>query len=243
MAIFRRAGRPVFPVMRFLLVVPAALLASCDDGTSTHPYYVVEPGTSFSHYQLQCAVNAISDQREAAAEMRQWERCQDDLPRLEALQSELREEWKAAELEKWNSRCANEIGSLRAACERKRDEALADLPDHLRVPPQYSTALERPPINVAEYRWRDVQNESDLQTAAALIVMDEVEARSKLFSNLMPTVPPSTSRPLVQTQREKDLRDVRVMGYCAKWIGRTAPDADRLTEEYLGTSIERCRAP
>ena len=233
-------GRP-FTTACVLVAFSALLVGGCDDSRPRNPYVTVQPDQNFSRYQLQCAVDAIEDQREAHKEMNSWKRCQSSLPRLEELQTKLREEWKIAELEKWNRRCENEISSLRFACEQKRDEALANLPDHLRIPPRYSSTLKPRRTLVTEYQWRQANKKADIQEVAASIVLDEVESRARLASSLFPQLSSESKSHFTRTQEEEDLSDIRNGFSCAVWIGREAPNADLLTEEYLHNEIEKLR--
>lgn len=225
---------------RTFCLIAVIALSACDTAPRQSAYFKVEPGANFSRYQLQCAVNAIEDQRRANSSIQHWERCSSATPRLTALQETLRGEWRSEQRAKWEARCAREIPSLQPVCNDKLQNALSDYPDHLKVPPVYPELRSRP-LDVTEWMYKQAKNESNLQKAASSIVLDRVEADSKLNSALFSATTNSSYRPPKQSQEEKDNQDLQI-GYCAKWIGRTAPNAVLITEEYLDQQLAKCVA-
>ncbi len=220
----------------------AGFCFGCDSKPPRNPYFEVQPGASFSQWQLQCAVNAFVEQREASQQIEHRQRCEERLPRLELLQKELRDDWIAEQRSKWEARCAKEIPSLREACRAKADEVIRKLPDHLRVPPIYSNILVDRPVEVTPGIWRNVQFETDIKETAAKIVMDRVEADARVWSSLLPPSSDSSAPRIERSQRERDLTDIHSIGYCARWIGRDAPDGTLVTEEHLDQEIASCVA-
>lgn len=227
--------------MRQILFLLAAItFGGCDSAPSQAPYFVAAPGASFSHYELQCAVNAIEDQRRANARIQHWEGCRADTPRLAALQERLREEWRIEQREKWEARCARETQSLRAVCNEKMQEAMGNYPDHLRIPPVYREILLNSLV-VSEATYRRVKGDSDIRLVASGIVLDRLEANSAFPWPVRPTPTNNSHRQPERSQEEKDRSDL-LFGGCAKWIGRMAPNSLLITEEYLDQQLAKCMA-
>ena len=110
-------------------VIVSAIAVGCDGGVSRSSYYFAEPGGAFCRAQLQCAVNAIEKQRDANKQIKRWQQCEEDIPRLTWVQQQMREAWIVEESARWKVLCAGEIVALQECLpgETEREASLTSI--------------------------------------------------------------------------------------------------------------------